>query len=226
MLDDHQGQGRKQPSAWGPAVRTASREASIADSTAMDDPNPVKSVSEAPQRAASPKQGTRVARLARILLLDMARAASVFVLLQLFVFQFSVVRGTSMRPNIQDGDRLLVDRLSYAVTEVDRFDVVILQSPHDDDVDYVKRIIGLPGDRIDIEAGRLFVNGKCVREPFESFVDRDDHRRYIVPPGSYFVMGDNRPVSSDSREGWYVAHDRIRGRVRACIWPPSHLRSF
>lgn len=190
--------------------------------TALEEP-----LEDLPEEAATPAvPRSRWRRLARILILDMARAASVFVLLHLFVFQFSIVRGSSMRPNIEDGDRLLVDRVSYAVTEVDRFDVVILQSPHDAKVDYVKRIIGLPGDHIEIEDGKLFVNGKPIPEPFESYLDRGESSSYVVPDNSYFVMGDNRPVSSDSREGWYVTHDHIKGRVRACIWPPQHLRSF
>lgn len=158
--------------------------------------------------------------------MDLARAATVLALLHIFVFQFSVVRGSSMRPNIQDGDRLLVDRVSYSVTQIDRFDVVILESPNDAQVDYVKRIIGLPGDRIVIRDGRVFVNGRRIEEPFDSYLDRAATSSYVVPEKSYFVMGDNRPVSSDSREGWYVAQDHIKGRVRACIWPIAHLRSF
>ncbi len=195
-------------------------------------PDPVPAQADAPVAttpaadSAKALPRSRAGRFFRALIMDLARAASVLVLLHLFVFQFSVVRGTSMRPNIEDGDRLLVDRVSYAVAEIDRFDVVILKSPHDDKVDYVKRIIGLPGDRIEIQEGRIYVNGRRMAEPFESYLDRAGSRSYVVPEKSYFVLGDNRPVSSDSREGWYVAYDRIKGRVRACVWPPNHLRSF
>jgi len=186
-------------------------------------PSPCQATEEVPSKPA-PRSGSGA--LLRALLMDLARAASVLALLHIFVFQFSVVRGSSMRPNIQDGDRLLVDRVSYSVTQIDRFDVVILESPNDAQVDYVKRIIGLPGDRIVIRDGRVFVNGRRIKEPFDSYLDRAATSSYVVPDKSYFVMGDNRPVSSDSREGWYVAQDHIKGRVRACIWPIAHLRSF
>ena len=93
---------------------------------------------------------------------DVLKASLVLLLLQGFVFHFSVVRGSSMEPNIADGDRLLVDRVSYALGDVQRFDVVILASPRDPGVDYVKRIVGLPGDRVELLAGRVRINGEFL----------------------------------------------------------------
>ncbi|HMQ24212.1 MAG TPA: signal peptidase I, partial [Planctomycetota bacterium] len=141
-------------------------------------------------------------------------------------FQFSLVRGSSMQPNIQDGDHLLVDRLSYKVGRADRFDVAILECPLAPGTDYVKRIVGLPGDRIDIEGGRVRVNGEELPESFDCIVDRVESGSWIMPEGQYFVLGDNRPVSSDSREGWFVPQANLRGKVRACFWPLQHLRAF
>ncbi|MCB9891377.1 MAG: signal peptidase I [Planctomycetes bacterium] len=157
---------------------------------------------------------------------DLVRGATIVACLHLFVFQFSLVRGSSMQPNIHDGDHLLVDRLSYQLGEVDRFDVAILECPLTPGVDYVKRIVGLPGDKIEIAAGHVRVNGRELPETFDYIVDRVESGTWVLPDNQYFVLGDNRPVSSDSREGWFVPREKLRGKVRACLWPPTHLRAF
>lgn len=157
---------------------------------------------------------------------DLVRACVFILLLHVFVFQFSIVRGSSMLPNIEDGDRLLVDRISYSLLGVQRFDVVILAYPKDPTIDYVKRIIGLPGDMIELRNGELFVNGKPLPEPFKKVQDKYATGSWVVPADSYFVLGDNRPVSSDSREGWSVNRDLIKGKVQACIWPVARAKTF
>jgi signal peptidase I len=159
-------------------------------------------------------------------LADVLKAGVLLMVLQGFVFHFSVVRGSSMEPNIQDGDRLLVDRLSYSLSEIERFDVVILAAPDDPGVDYVKRIVGLPGDRVELLGGRLRINGEEILETSGAVPDPEAFGNWIVPEGEYFVLGDNRPVSSDSREGWFVPRSRIRGKVQFRIWPLSHLSSL
>jgi len=131
-----------------------------------------------------------------------------------------------MQPNIHDGDRLLVDKISYAIGDVGRFDVVILQAPRDPAVDYVKRVVGLPGDHVVLRHGRLSVNGKRIDEPFTHLIDGHYVGDWTVPEGKFFVLGDNRPVSRDSREGWCVRREAIRGKVRACFWPLDHARTF
>lgn len=159
-------------------------------------------------------------------LADVLKAGVVLMLLQGFVFHFSVVRGSSMEPNIADGDRLLVDRLSYALGDVERFDVVILAAPDDPAVDYVKRVVGLPGDVVELLGGQLRINGERVDADHGSVPDPEAFGRWIVPAGHYYVLGDNRPVSSDSREGWFVPRERVRGKVQFCIWPLGHARSL
>lgn len=162
----------------------------------------------------------------RLLAVDLVRACIFILILHVFVFQFSIVRGSSMLPNIKDGDRLLVDRISYSLLGVQRFDVVILAYPKDPSIDYVKRIIGMPGDRIEFRSGQLFVNGRPLPEPFQKVKDSFASGSWTVPKDSYFVLGDNRPVSSDSREGWSVNRDLIKGKVQACIWPVAHAKTF
>ncbi|MFQ5503935.1 MAG: signal peptidase I [Planctomycetota bacterium] len=155
---------------------------------------------------------------------DMIKAGCVIFLLHLFVIQFSVVRGSSMMPNISDGDRLVVDRLSYNLLDIGRFDVVIMAKTAR--VDYVKRIVGLPGEKVVIHDGKIWVNGRLLPEPFRLVPDHTSQGEWIVPATSYFVLGDNRPISSDSREDWFVDRSMIKGKVRACIWPFAHARMF
>lgn len=158
--------------------------------------------------------------------IDLLRGVIVLLLLHIFVFQFSLVRGSSMQPNIHDGDRLLVDRLSYQLGDVERFDVAILECPLAPGTEYVKRIVGLPGDCVHIECGRVTINGQSLPEPFDCIVDRLADGTWRLPADHFFVLGDNRPVSSDSREGWFVPREKLRGKVRACFWPPTRLRAF
>jgi len=139
------------------------------------------------------------------------------------LFHLSVVRGRSMAPGIHDGDRILVDHLSYVLGGVERGDVVVLRCPIDPDLDYIKRVIGLPGDVVRIEDGAVYVNGVPLEEPY---VTAPDHRTKLletVAPEHYFVLGDNREHSSDSREFGQVPHRLLRGRVDLRVWPPQRV---
>ncbi|MFT6109343.1 MAG: signal peptidase I [Planctomycetota bacterium] len=136
-------------------------------------------------------------------------------------FNFSEVRGGSMMPGIQDRDRILVDHVSYLFGAPTRGDIVVLRYPMDPSLDYVKRVVGLPGDHVQICAGYVWVNDELVEEPY---VDPDSNDLYasldtIVEPESYFVLGDNRIRSSDSREFGQVPHEYLRGKVRVRLWP-------
>ena len=146
--------------------------------------------------------------------------ASVVVLYTLF-FHLSVVRGSSMAPGIQDGDRILVEPWSYMLASARRGDVVVLRYPLDPAVDYIKRVIGLPGDRVTLAGGHVWVNGELLAEPYVTSVDQSSYLSVIVQPGHYFVLGDNRPRSSDSREFGQVSAEHVRGRVDVRLWPPS-----
>ena len=137
------------------------------------------------------------------------------------MFNFSVVRGSSMSPGIHDGDRILVDHLSYVFQEVRRGDIVVLQYPLDPDLDYIKRVIGLPGDVVRIHAGRVSVNGVVLDEPYVAEQDGATTVFARVVENSYFVLGDNRPHSSDSREFGLVPDVYVRGKVDLRVWPPS-----
>lgn len=135
------------------------------------------------------------------------------------LFQLSVVRGSSMSPSIHDGDRIVIDPLSYLFHSIERGDIVVLRYPLDPSVDYIKRVVGLPGDEIRIEAGKVWVNGRHLDEPYVGSVDYFCSLRARVLPEHYFVLGDNRTRSCDSREFGQVPQDLVRGKVELRVWP-------
>jgi signal peptidase I len=148
--------------------------------------------------------------------------------LHVFVVQVSVVRGHSMEPALLDGDRLVVERpgLVHDAEDVQRFDVIILGNPREPSVDYVKRVVGLPGERVALRSGRLHIDGAPVDEAFAPIFDGDTTEDVAVPAGYVWVLGDNRPVSADSREFGLVPIELIRGRVCARVWPPARVSMF
>ena len=137
----------------------------------------------------------------------------------LCLFNFSVVRGSSMAPRIHDGDRILIDHFSYMLSPVERGDIVVLKYPLDPSVDYIKRVIGLPGDRVVLEDGHVFVNGCELEEPYVDDQDVFTDLDVEVLPAHFFVLGDNRRRSCDSREFGQVPAGYVRGKVEVRVWP-------
>ncbi|MCA8976845.1 MAG: signal peptidase I [Planctomycetes bacterium] len=150
--------------------------------------------------------------------LDALLGATLMVMLHLFILQVSIVRGSSMEPCLHDGDRLVVDRVSYAMADVGRGDVVVLRNPRNHAIDFVKRVVALPGDKVEMRAGTLLVNG-TPHDSYGCIHDRQDLDALIVPDDHFFVLGDNRPVSCDSRDFGLVAKELLKGRVRVRFWP-------
>jgi signal peptidase I len=157
------------------------------------------------------------------LLLDLLLGATFVVVVHMFVVQISIVKGHSMEPSLWDGDRLMVDCVSCAFGEVQRGDVVVLRYPRNPDVDFVKRIVGLPGDRVALRCGQLYVNGVQQGTDWTCIADADNMDELVVPADNYFVLGDNRPISCDSREFGLVDRALLKGRVRARLWPLERL---
>ena len=154
-------------------------------------------------------------------LLTALKVGAVLLVLYGLVFNFSVVRGSSMSPGIHDGDRILVNHLSYLLQSVQRGDIVVLRYPLDPRLDYIKRVIGLPGDIVRIHEGSVSVNGEVLEEPYISEPDPRGDATVCVEPEHYYVMGDNRPHSSDSREFGQVPRENLRGKVDLRVWPPD-----
>jgi len=151
--------------------------------------------------------------------LVVATAASVFIIL--FLYQPVRVEGTSMLPRLEDRDRLFINKFVYRFAAIDRGDVVVFRYPRDPAKSYIKRVIALPGDELRIDHGRVFVNGKLVREPYvpQEYRDTRSLAKTIVPDGSYFMMGDHRSISSDSRDFGPVERSLIYGKAVFVYWP-------
>lgn len=208
-----------------PSNLDASALASLLDPGQLEDlrgpqSEPLRPGGGLPRRPQRPKRS-----LLRTLLLWGAKASVLLFLAWGLVFNVSEVRGSSMMPGIHDHDRILVDHLTYMVTAVSRGDVVVMRYPLDPRLDYLKRVVGLPGDEVLIEGGRVTINGAGWPEPYVApeSVDPYTHLSITVRPGYYFVLGDNRLHSSDSREFGQVPFELIRGKVRARVWPPARL---
>ncbi|MBI4991240.1 signal peptidase I [Candidatus Gottesmanbacteria bacterium] len=153
-------------------------------------------------------------------------ALSIFVVVYLFLVQPHEVKGSSMEPNFQNNDYILTDKISLKLHEPSRGDVVIFKAPRNPDVDYIKRIIGLPGERVKILGGAVYINGLRLSEPYltsstnlfpGSFLQ--EGVEITVPEGEYFVMGDNRSHSSDSREFGPIPQSLIIGKAIFRYWP-------
>ncbi len=139
----------------------------------------------------------------------------------IFLYQPVRVEGTSMLPVLEDADRLVINKLAYRVGEIHRGDVVVFLYPHDHEKSYIKRVIALPGDTLRIDHGQVYVNEAKVDEPYvpRQFTDDRSQPEMTVPQHEYFVMGDHRSISSDSREFGPVDRDLIYGKAAFVYWP-------
>jgi signal peptidase I len=148
-----------------------------------------------------------------------------------FLFAPIVVDGLSMMPTLHDQDRMIVNKFSYSIGEPKRFDVIVFHAP--ENKDYIKRVIGLPGDTVEYKDDVLYVNGKAYEEPYleeykkqvidgpltEPFTLVDKIGRKTVPEGHLFVMGDNRRFSKDSRHIGTIPMDKVLGKTNLLYWP-------
>ncbi len=148
----------------------------------------------------------------------LAGALVIFVLFQL-TLQNSIVDGTSMEPNLNNSDRLLVSKVSYTFGEPERGDIIVFPSPFGDGREFIKRIIALPGETVEIIAGQVSINGTALDEPYLTNRDTRSFPSTVIPTGEYFVLGDNRPVSLDSRQGFTVKREDIHGKAWVVFWP-------
>ena len=147
-------------------------------------------------------------------------ALVLFVLLQATI-QNTVVEGQSMEPNLISGQRLLVNKLAYRLGEPARGDIVVIDSPRGTSEKLIKRIVGLPGETVELRGGRVYINGQLIEETYHPAVGMRPYPPTIVPPGYYFLLGDNRDHSGDSRVWGSVPRDLIVGRALVSIWPPD-----
>jgi signal peptidase I len=173
------------------------------------------------ERPASGRARGHVLRAAWEFLHDLSVAVLFCFFLIAFVAQAFRVQGTSMEPLLLDGERIVVNKFVYRFQPIERGDVVVFWYPRDPSVSFIKRVVGLPGDLVEIRAGQLLVNGLPVRESYlpAGFPDGDSYPPTDVRKGYYFVLGDHRRSSNDSRTWGEVPEKYIYGRAVFRFWP-------
>ncbi|MDO8662574.1 MAG: signal peptidase I [Candidatus Omnitrophota bacterium] len=166
-----------------------------------------------------------------------------FCVIRPFIVQAFKIPTGSMRPTLIEGDLILVNKFIYgakvpfthlrlpALKEIKRGDVVVFIYPEDTKKDFIKRMVGLPGDTIEIRSGTIYVNGKALLEPVFNqryYYNRGDFakedEKLVVPADSYFVLGDNSGSSKDSRYWGFVPKDNVLGQAMVIYWPPQRIR--
>ena len=174
------------------------------------------------------KGGVSSKRLKTVLTVVAAVLVALFV--RVFLIQQYYVIGPSMEPSLHQGDRIIVNKLAFRIRDIRRGDVVIFKREGVERDELVKRVVGLPGDTIEIKDCVTYVNDAVYLEPY-LVAERGDWcgerstQRFYVPERHYFVMGDNRGVSLDSRKFGAVSESQIEGRVTLVVWPIKHWGS-
>ncbi len=155
----------------------------------------------------------------REILLTVILAIVIFLLLQTTVQSYVVV-GSSMKPNVSPGERLIINKVVYNLHEPERGDVIVFHPPNNRRADFIKRIIALPGETIEVKDGVVYIDGDQMVEPYIKQRPKYTLSRQKVPENEYFVLGDNRNNSNDSHNGWTVPQEKIIGKAWLSIWPP------
>ena len=178
---------------------------------------------------ASPAAGAKrsvfgsVVHWARDLVISVVLA--IFVIL--FIYQPVKVEGTSMMPTLDDQERIFINKFIYRFHfgNIDRGDTVVFWFPGDPTKSYIKRVIGMPGDRVAVDQGKVIVNGEALVENYvpPEFRDQSSMPERVVPPDQYFVLGDHRSSSNDSRSWGMVPRRFIYGKAVFAYWPPQDL---
>lgn len=161
---------------------------------------------------------------------EWAKAILVAVVLALlirsFLFEIVTVDGKSMVPTLHDRERLFVNKIGYIIGEPERGDIIIFRTPEDNHTKYVKRLIALPGDRVRIENGVVYVNDEALDEPYILEPPRNDYAEVTVPEGTYFVLGDNRNDSKDTRDirVGFIPEKNLIGKAKMRVWPLNDIK--
>lgn len=149
----------------------------------------------------------------------------IFLFVYVFLVQPHKVQGVSMEPTFENGELLLTEKISYKVSRVGRGDVVVFAAPVDKKVDFIKRVVGLPSDHIEIKDKNVYINGLKLDEPYVSAPTAGDVN-LTIGTDEFFVLGDNRGASSDSRSFGPIQRKGIKGKVWLVYWPLIRSRDF
>src|SRR5579859_5612660 len=159
---------------------------------------------------------------------DLLIAIGLALVIIVFLYQPVKVEGTSMAPLLSDQERIFINKFVYRFDPIQRRDVVVFWYPLDRSKSFIKRVIALPGESVEIRQGIVYVNGRAIQEPYvpPQYEDPSDFVPIRVPKDSYFVMGDHRISSNDSRVFGPVSSEFIYGRAVFAYWPVDHFGSL
>ena len=172
-----------------------------------------------------PEQPSSLKRELRTWSRDVAFAMALALIIIVFLYQPVKVEGTSMAPLLSDQERIFINKYVYRFEPIHRGDVVVFWYPLDRTKSFIKRVVGLPGEKLEIRDGELYVNGKQIRESYvpSSYFDDSSYGPIKIPPDQYFVMGDHRDSSNDSRIFGPVPRKYIYGEAVFAYWPFNHF---
>lgn len=149
----------------------------------------------------------------------------IFLFVYVFLVQPHRVQGISMVPSFENGELLLTEKISYKVSRIERGDVIVFEAPIDRKADFIKRVIGLPGENVEIKEGHVFINGEKLEESY-IFSQTEGFVNVTLPKDEYLVLGDNRTASSDSRSFGPIARKSVKGKVWLVYWPVVKNNKF
>ncbi len=165
---------------------------------------------------------------ARFWLRDLILAVLLSFIVIVFLYQPVQVEGTSMMPRLENHERIFINKFVYRFEPIERGDIVVFWYPLDPSKSYIKRVVGLPGDGVSISNGRVYVNGRRLEEPYlpPEYVDHQSYPTAVVEPDHYYVLGDHRESSNDSRVWGTVDRRYIYGKAVFIYWPFSQFGSL
>jgi len=184
---------------------------------------------EAPQAAtqiiAQKPKPSRAAGLFSAWMRDLIISLGISAFIIVFLYQPVKVEGTSMMPSLDDQERIFINKFVYRIEPIQRGDIVVFRYPRDPQKSFIKRVIGVAGDHVRIVDGRVFLNGKMLVEDYVpgAYEDGRSYPEIVVPPDSYFVLGDHRSLSNDSRDFGPVDASYIYGKAVFGYWPVDKM---
>jgi signal peptidase I len=177
----------------------------------------------APAGPAEP--GVRLRPALGVWLRDLILSLAISAFIIVFIYQPVKVEGTSMMPSLADQERIFVNKFVYRLEPISRGDIVVFRYPRDPSLSFIKRVIGVAGDRIRIDGGQVYVNGEALDEDYvpPAYADSRSYPETVVPPECYLVLGDHRSMSNDSRDFGPVNQSYIYGKAVFGYWPMDKL---
>jgi signal peptidase I len=182
-------------------------------------------VQNPPLEGPRPTRSTRTLPMLSVWLRDLVISLAISAFIIIFLYQPVKVEGTSMMPSLDDQERIFVNKFVYRWEPIQRGDIVVFRYPRDPSKSYIKRVIGVAGDHVHIVAGQVYLNDKALDEDYvpSEYTDLRSYPEIVVPPNSYFLLGDHRTMSNDSRDFGPVNQNYIYGKAVFGYWPVDKL---